>query len=228
MVSPAQPTEGVGVLHLFWVVTPLTDRDAVLAAIAKAEAAGDQIVTISMLGHKADIAVMAVGDDLWRLRQFQTDLVAADLELVDSYVSITELSEYAAGIPDEMKNARLYPKFPIPDKQSWCFYPMSKRRTTNENWFTLPFEDRKALMMEHGTSGRKFAGRLVQLITASTGLDEFEWGVTLFATRPDDLKDVVYTMRYDEASARYAEFGPFYTGMVASPGEVLSSVGVSE
>ncbi|MEZ5340826.1 MAG: chlorite dismutase family protein [Acidimicrobiales bacterium] len=105
-------------------------------------------------------------------------------------------------------------------------YPMSKRRTTNENWFTLPFDRRRELMMEHGTSGRKFAGRLVQLITASTGLDEYEWGVTLFATRPDDLKDVVYTMRYDEASARYAEFGPFYTGMVASPDEVLTSVGV--
>ncbi|MEZ5340825.1 MAG: hypothetical protein R2706_05085 [Acidimicrobiales bacterium] len=93
MVSPAQPSEGVGVLHLFWLATPLTDRDAVLGAVAKAEAAGDQVVMVSMLGHKADIAVMVVGDDLWRLRQFQTDLVAADLELVDSYVSITEVSE---------------------------------------------------------------------------------------------------------------------------------------
>ena len=226
MVSPSQPSEGVGVLHLFWTATPLTDRDAVLAAVEKAEAAGDQVVMVAMLGHKADIAVMILGDDMWRLRQFQTELTTADLLLVDSYVSITEVSEYAAGVPDEMKQARLYPKFPIPDKQSWCFYPMSKRRTTNENWFTLPFDDRRDLMMEHGTSGRKFAGRLVQLITASTGLDEYEWGVTLFATRPDDLKDVVYTMRYDEASARYAEFGPFYTGMVASPDEVLTSVGV--
>ena len=81
-------------------------------------------------------------------------------------------------------------------------------------------------MFEHGTSGRKFAGRLVQLITASTGLDDYEWGVTLFAARPDDLKDVVYTMRFDEASAVFAEFGPFYTGLVADPAVVLDRIGL--
>jgi chlorite dismutase len=104
---------------------------------------------------------------------------------------------------------------------------MSKRREVTGNWFTLPFEQRRDLMYEHGTSGRKFAGRLVQLITASAGLDDYEWGVTLFAQRPDDLKEVVYTMRFDEASAVYAEFGAFYTGIVAEPAEVLESLGVS-
>ena len=80
-------------------------------------------------------------------------------------------------------------------------------------------------MLEHGTSGRNFAGRIVQLITASTGVDDYEWGVTLFGRRPDDLKDVVYTLRYDEASAVYAEFGIFYTGLVGSLDEVLDSAG---
>ena len=75
-------------------------------------------------------------------------------------------------------------------------------------------------------SGRKFAGRLVQLITASTGVDDHEWGVTLFAQKPDDLKEVVYTMRFDEASAVYAEFGVFYTGMVAGPEDTLAAIGV--
>ncbi len=103
---------------------------------------------------------------------------------------------------------------------------MSKRRSQVDNWYALPFDDRRALMMDHGKSGRNFAGRLVQLITASTGLDDYEWGVTLFAQRPDDLKEVVYTMRFDEASARYAEFGAFYTGVVAAPADVLTSVGV--
>ena len=83
------------------------------------------------------------------------------------------------------------------------------------------------MMYEHGTSGRKFAGRLVQLITASTGVDDFEWGVTLFAQHPDDLKEVVYTMRYDTASAIFAEFGAFYTGLVASPEEVLDRIGLT-
>ncbi len=222
----ATPSEGLGVVHLFWKVGPLADRDAVLDACAKAEADGDQVVTVSMLGHKADLATMVLGNDLWRIRRLQTDLGLAGLELVDSYVSITEVSEYAAGVPDEMKQARLYPVLPPEGKNAWCFYPMSKKRESNENWFTLDFERRKELMYEHGTSGRKFAGRLVQLITASAGLDEYEWGVTLFAQRPDDLKDVVYTMRFDEASAVYAEFGPFYTGMVAPAADALTSIGL--
>ena len=81
-------------------------------------------------------------------------------------------------------------------------------------------------MLEHGTSGRKFAGRVLQVVTGSTGLDDFEWGVTLFAVHPDDLKDVVYTMRFDEASAVYAEFGPFYTGMVTGIEDLVAELGL--
>jgi len=103
---------------------------------------------------------------------------------------------------------------------------MSKRRLPGANWFRLPYDERKELMYEHGASGRKFAGRVVQVVTGSTGVDDYEWGVTLFAVNPDDLKEVVYTMRFDEASAVYAEFGPFYTGMVAPVGQVLERVGI--
>jgi chlorite dismutase len=98
---------------------------------------------------------------------------------------------------------------------------MSKRRQFQHNWFTLPYDERDALMREHGRSGRRFAGRVLQLITGSTGLDDHEWGVTLFAVHPDDLKDVVYTMRFDQASAVYAEFGPFYTGVVTPVDELV-------
>jgi chlorite dismutase len=104
---------------------------------------------------------------------------------------------------------------------------MSKKRVEGQNWFTEPYDRRKELMLEHGTSGRKFAGRVLQVITGSTGLDDFEWGVTLFAVHPDDLKEVVYTMRFDEASAVYAEFGPFYTGMVAPVEAVLGELGLA-
>jgi chlorite dismutase len=103
---------------------------------------------------------------------------------------------------------------------------MSKRRDVAGNWFTLPYDEREKLMHEHGASGRKFAGRVLQLITGSTGIDDFEWGVTLFAVHPDDLKEVVYTMRFDEASAIYAEFGPFFAGMVGDLADVLSSAGI--
>ena len=180
-----------------------------------------QVVTVSILGHKADVAFMVLSNDWAQLRSFQTAVAASGLEIVDSYVSLTEISEYAQGVPEEMRNARLYPELPPDDKKAWCFYPMSKRRNPTQNWFTLPFEKRKELMYEHGASGRKFSGRVLQVITGSTGVDDYEWGVTLFCVHPDDLKDVVYTMRFDEASAEYAEFGPFYSGYVISIEELL-------
>ncbi|WP_334143000.1 chlorite dismutase family protein [Rhabdothermincola sp.] len=226
MTDPLRPTVGVGVLHLFCRLTPLADAEAILAAAKGAEADGAQVVTVAILGHKADLAFMALGSDLWRLRRLQADLQAAGLEVSDSYVSLTELSEYAQGVPEEMRQARLYPKLPPEGKPAWCFYPMSKRRLPEQNWFTLPYDDRKELMYEHGASGRTFAGRVLQVVTGSTGLDDYEWGVTLFAVHPDDLKDVVYTMRFDRASAIYAEFGPFYTGMVATVEEVLDRIGL--
>lgn len=224
--APSTPSVGESVLHLFFSVGPLAAADEIEAAVRSAEADGYQVVPVAVLGHKADLGFMALGDDQWRLRQLQTELTAAGLELVDSYVSLTEISEYAQGVPEEMKQMRLHPQLPPEGKPAFCFYPMSKRRNVDQNWFTLPYDDRHALMLEHGKSGRTFAGRILQVITGSTGIDDFEWGVTLFAQHPDDLKEVVYTMRYDEASAIYAEFGAFVTGMTGSLREVFDAVGV--
>ena len=228
------PSTGLGVLHLFCRVggppTPAAgagcDTASVIRAVKAAEADEVQVVTVAMLGHKADVGFMALGSDWWKLRRFQSDVQAAGLAVVDSYVSLTEVSEYAAGVPEEMKQARLYPKLPPEGKPAFCFYPMSKRRGDVEgsNWYALPFDDRKELMMGHGSVGRTFAGRILQVITGSTGIDDWEWGVTLFGVNPDDLKDCVYTMRFDEASARFAEFGPFLVGMVAPVEEVFAQL----
>lgn len=226
MSEALSPSVGWGVLHLFFTVGPDVRRSDIEAAVKQAEADGDQVVPVAMLGHKADLAVMALSEDLWRLRRLQTALVASGLSLVDSYTSLTELSEYAQGVPEEMRQARLHPQLPPEGKAAWCFYPMSKRRNVGANWFTLDYDERKELMYEHGASGRKFAGRILQVVTGSTGLDDFEWGVTLFGVHPDDLKAAVYTMRYDTASALYGEFGAFYTGMVAPLGDVLDRIGV--
>ncbi|MGI8663161.1 MAG: chlorite dismutase family protein [Acidimicrobiales bacterium] len=227
MPEPLSPTTGWGVLHLFCALTPLVDREAVVAAVKGCEADEHQVVVVAVLGHKADIGFMALGPDLWRLRRLQSQLQAAGLEVRDSYVSLTELSEYSQGVPDELKQARLFPQLPPVGKLSWCFYPMSKRREAEQNWFTLPYDERKALMYEHGTSGRAFSGRVLQVVTGSAGLDDYEWGVTLFAVNPDDLKEVVYTMRFDRASALYAEFGPFYAGLVAPIDELLTELGLA-
>jgi chlorite dismutase len=224
MPDDVRPASGWAVLHLFCKPGPGgVESEAVIAAVKGARADDVQVVTVALLGHKADLAVMALGPDLWRLRALQTALQAAGLDVVDSYVSLTEVSEYAQGMPDEMKRPRLYPQLPPEGKPAWCFYPMSKRRQVGANWFELPYEERESLMQGHGRTGRTFAGRVLQVITGSTGLDDYEWGVTLFAVHADDLKDVVYTMRYDEASARFAEFGAFYTGMVASVEDVLAA-----
>jgi hydrogen peroxide-dependent heme synthase len=218
-----EPSTGLGVLHLFCRAGPALDAAAVLDAEAEAMKEGDQVVAAAILGHKADVGLMVLGADLWHLRRFQSSVQSAGLEIVSSYVSLTEVSEYAAGLPEELKQTRLHPQLPPEGKPAFCFYPMSKRRGDAHNWYTLDYDERLALMVGHGRVGRTFHGRVLQLVTGSVGLDDFEWGVTLFAVRPDDLKECVYQMRFDTASALYAEFGPFYTGMVADLPTVLTS-----
>jgi len=106
---------------------------------------------------------------------------------------------------------RLYPV--LPDWPVLCFYPMSKRRNGADNWYSLDFETRRKLMAGHAKVGRTYSGRILQLITGSTGLDEYEWGVTLLAKDTSDIKSIVYEMRFDEVTARYGEFGDFYICM---------------
>jgi len=129
-----------------------------------------------------------------------------------------KVSSYADRL-GPMNQHRLYPEFP--DWPCFCFYPMSKMRVEGQNWYLLPFEERSELMSQHGRSGMAYAGRVSQVITASTGLDDWEWGVTLWARNPLLLKDIVYTMRFDESSARYALFGDFYFGYILPPAELL-------
>jgi peroxiredoxin len=106
---------------------------------------------------------------------------------------------------------RLYPV--LPDWEYFCFYPMSKRREPGQNWYALDFQKRRHLMGGHMRVGRTYAGRVRQLVTGSTGLDDWEWGVTLFAHNPYDIKAIVYEMRFDEVTHTYGEFGPFYNGL---------------
>lgn len=207
---------GLSVVHLFCSVTADVDREAVIAAIKAAEAADHQVLTAATLGHKSDLAVMVLGTDWATQRTLQTALQRAGLDVIDSYVSITEVSEYAKGMPEHMLQARLYPQLPPDGLDTFCFYPMSKRREGHANWFATPFDERNEMMLEHGKSGRTFAGQVVQLVTGSTGLDDYEWGVTLFARNAEVVKNVVYTMRFDKGSALYGEFGTFYVGYLDS------------
>ncbi len=180
-------------------------------------------------------------------RLLSSDLGPA-LESTYSFVSLSEISEYvpsvdqyAAKLVEEgevegseaylakvnaykrrepmMRKQRLTPDFP-----AWpvmCFYPMNKKRKVGENWFTLPFAERRRMLSEHAKSGMAYAGRVTQLITVGVGLEDWEWGVTLWAANPNFLTHIVYQMRFDEASARYAEFGPFYTSYLMEAPRLL-------
>jgi chlorite dismutase len=172
-----------------------------------------------------------------------------------SFVSLTEVSEYVPSVEQYgkrlveegedpngpayqaklkayenrevmMRKQRLTPDFP-----PWpctCFYPMNKKRKVGENWFLLDFDARNKLMAEHGRTGMTFGGRVTQLITVGLGFEDWEWGVTLWARRPEFLKEIVYRMRFDEASARYAEFGPFYTSYICTPAEMIRHCRIGE
>lgn len=178
-------------------------------------------------------------------RDLEQSFPPGTLTRVYSYLSVTELPEYVTTEEDhrsflvhqekltldsdafkkrfaelrqkqaEYEHYRLYPE--MPDWEVMGFYPMSKRRVGSDNWYRLDLATRKQLMSGHARVGRKFAGRVSQLITGSTGLDDWEWGVTLMAHQLDALKEIVYEMRFDEVSARYAEFGPFYVNLRLSP-----------
>ncbi|MEE2685735.1 MAG: hydrogen peroxide-dependent heme synthase [Planctomycetota bacterium] len=186
-------------------------------------------------------------------QQLAATTIGPALESTYSFVSVTEISEYVPSLEQYgarlvaegeeegspayeakmkayeqrapmMRKQRLTPDFP--DWPATCFYPMNKKRKVGENWFMLPFDERNRLMAEHARTGMTFAGKASQLITVGLGLDDWEWGVTLWGRTPAYLKEIVYKMRFDEASARYAEFGPFYTSYLCSPAEMLEHCGL--
>ncbi len=179
----------------------------------------------------------------------QASVLGPALSAVYSFISLTEISEYVpspeqyaqrlqSGGEDSnspafaakvaayekrlpmMNQQRLTPE--LPNWPSTCFYPMNKSRVVGANWFTTPFAERNEMMAEHAQSGMAFAGRATQVITASIGFDDWEWGVTLWARNPQYLKEIVYKMRFDQASARFAEFGPFYIGYIADAPTILN------
>lgn len=168
------------------------------------------------------VSITEISEYVPSVEQFGQRLIAEG-ESIDSPTYAAKVEGYAQRL-EGMNRQRLTPDFP-----AWpntCFYPMNKKRKVGENWFTLSKDERNALMSEHARSGMAFAGKVSQLITVALGMDDWEWGVTLWATNPEYLKDIVYRMRFDEASARYAEFGPFIVSYVCTPAEMIEHCGI--
>jgi hydrogen peroxide-dependent heme synthase len=184
-------------------------------------------VTYWVIGHKADLLTIHLRPDVSELleleRRFNETLLASHTDNVFSYLSVVEISRH--GLPEgAIENVesspyvqgRLYPEIPEHSRHV-CFYPMSKRRGEQDNWYLLDAPARGELMRAHGRTGRRYAGKVGQIVTGSMGLDDWEWGVTLFADDPLQFKKLVYEMRFDEVTARYAEFGPFFVGQRVEP-----------
>jgi peroxiredoxin len=197
----------------------------------------------SLLGHKGDLMLVHFRDSFAALNQVELSLarlrLAEFLEPATSYLSVVELglyestlklyqslreravephsAEWAAAVNEVLArqraamHPRLYPA--MPPHRYLCFYPMDRRRGEHKNWYRLPMAERQRQMDEHGKVGRRYAGTVKQIITGSIGFDDWEWGVDLFAEDPLIFKQLIYEMRFDEVSAMYALFGPFYVGV---------------
>ncbi|MDP8957781.1 MAG: heme-dependent peroxidase [Actinomycetota bacterium] len=199
------------------------------------DAAEGASATYRVVGHKADLLLFHLRpgvEELLELEQrFNQLALAAFSTRPYSYLSVVELSRHGApeGAAESIEQspyvqARLKPQLPEHDGHI-CFYPMDKKRTAEENWYTLAASERGALMRSHGRIGRTFTDRVTQIVTGSMGLDDWEWGVTLFSDDPLVFKKLVYEMRFDEVSARYALFGPFFLGARLPPGRLAAYLG---
>ena len=218
-------------------------------AVAALTTSDGHTAFVQVLGHKADLMFVCFRRGFDALGQAQLALSQLDisdyLESTTSYVSVVELGMYemTAKIHEQL-GARFKPGsdefeqafdaemesqrqrvtnrlfLELPKWRYVCFYPMNKRRGEAVNWYSEPFERRASMMREHGMIGRTYSGKVTQVISGSIGYDDWEWGVDLFAPDPLVFKKLIYEMRFDEASAKFAEFGPFYTGLQFSPGEL--------
>lgn len=200
--------------------------DELAAFLERAEPAADtgegSSALFALLGHKADLLFLHLRPTVDALLNLELEFAAtrfADYtEPAYSYVSVTELAQYTSDPTENLtpeKEAfiarRLRPQ--VPSTRYVCFYPMSKKREGEANWYSLPIEERRRLMRSHGEIGRTYKDRVVQMISGSMGLDDWEWGVTLFSDDPLSFKKIVQEMRFDEASAKYALFGSFFVGV---------------
>src|SRR5215475_714413 len=202
-----------------------------------------QSALFSLFGHKGDLLFIHFRNSFVELKEAELRVqnlrLNEYLESTTSYLSMVELGLYESTVktygslvekgtephsPEwraeveevlarqkEAMRERLYPQ--IPDTEYVCFYPMDRKRGEDKNWYTLPLAERQRQMHEHGLVGRRYSGEVKQIITGSIGFDDWEWGVDLFADDPLTFKKLIYEMRFDEASAVYAEFGPFYIGL---------------
>lgn len=245
--EPPRTEEGLYVLHDLrrvdwdaWRDATERDREAALAEGVEylkthADVEEGDTAVFSVLGHKADLLILHLRPTLEELdraeREFEGCALAAFTDRASSYLSVAEASGYTEAAADYFNpdaeadpglqrymDSRITPD--LPETEFVSFYPMSKRRGPEYNWYDLPFEERRELMAAHGDIGREYAGTVTQIISGSIGFDDHEWGVTLFADDMTEIKRLLTEMRFDPSSSKYAKFGRFYTGRRFAPDQL--------
>jgi hydrogen peroxide-dependent heme synthase len=235
-----------------WRALDAAERQSILDEASAALGAMRNTAFYSLLGHKGDLMLVHFRKNFEELNQAELEIarlrISDYFEPASSYLSIVELGLYestskvyggliAKGIQPHSEewnreieevlerqrqamSPRLWPE--IPDAKYLCFYPMDRKRGEQVNWYTEPMPDRQRMMNEHGLIGRRYAGKVRQVISGSIGFDDWEWGVDLFAEDPLVFKKLIYEMRFDQVSAVYALFGTFFVGLrVKDLGEAL-------
>lgn len=221
-----------------WKLATESERQAAIAGLEKMLTKWEAVeedksgshALYKVVGQKADLMFMFLRSTMEEITDLETEFnkskFAEFLLPAYSYVSVVELSKYQPqkdGIdPETLPETQERLKPILPKWNHMSFYPMNRRRHGNENWYTLAKAARGKLLYEHSKTGRKYAGKVRQVITGSIGFDDWEWGVTLFAHDVLQLKKIVYEMRFDEATSRYGEFGPFFIGNYLSKEELAS------
>jgi hydrogen peroxide-dependent heme synthase len=244
MVEPVETMDGWYSLHDFrtidwtsWKLASEEERKEAITDIQQLLAEWDETeeanngshVLYNIIGQKADLMFMFLRPTTNELAAIETAInkskMGEFLIPAHSYFSVVELSKYR---PYKEEHPELIPEVakrlrPILPKWEYiCFYPMDRRRYGDENWYTLEKDVRAKLLYEHSMTGRKYAGKVSQIITGSIGFDDWEWGVTLFAHDPLQFKKIVYEMRFDEVSSKYGEFGEFFVGNYLSNQDIVS------
>jgi peroxiredoxin len=234
------PAAGWHVIHLFYQIDhaqwALLTEDEQLEAktelarlVQEIRSTDDtQLLTFSMVTPKADVGFLLLTPDLHTANAFEkllSNALGADILAPSfSYLSLTEAGGDPLGATPTSETAGLYPE--MPDWPVFCFYSLSMRRGETYNWYRLDSATRERLQAEQAEAGTEWTPKVRQMVTGSAGLDESEWGVSLFAKDSADIKEMHHRMRFCELAANYIEFGEFYIGIQLPLGELFRRVGL--
>ncbi|TMD09343.1 MAG: chlorite dismutase family protein [Chloroflexi bacterium] len=192
-----------------------------LAAVLDEQAIAGTLLTYSTVGLRGDCDLMVwqAGDSPEALQARQSAWRATSLWLqltiAHSFLAMMRPSPYLRGHrhPDQEGRRRQLK----PSGSKYLFvYPMVKKRV----WYRLPFERRKAMMVEHFAIGHRYPQ--VKINTAySFGLDDQEFVVAFESDEPAAFLDLVTELRESQASRYTERETPIFSCVRMAPAQAL-------